>query len=352
MSDTSSAIYNGLWFDYASGDRVLTLTGRKAAALQAATPLAIAFIGSQVWSIVRIVFYHLHFRRKAANSSARIEKFEGYLDQRRVILRNSSGGLTLFWELGQQVFRWRRFSKNTSAVPFHFGFATPAMMIFALAHFALWIIAGVLVGFMWTQPYVTQMGLLQGNLCGTLSIFDYQNRTQQILFETVNINQTEAGDQYVKQCYSDKPSAIAPCGYYPQPKLTFQTRDADCPFDVSNNCINKDSTPYEIDTGFMDSSETLGINAKPEDRVLFRKSMTCSPISSRGFVDIVNANETDKASLWPPDTRLYRFYYGGIPGDGTFNTSWTFEFSSWKPSDGYGYDLTYFPNLSSRSHLC
>lgn len=254
------------------------------------------------------------------------------------------GGLPLFLQLFPQLFHWRRFIYRHLPRDQGCRSATPLILVVCLLHFAAWVVFGVVVSFLWTEGHVTQQALARGqNPCGTLSFNDDHDQTQQNLFQFSNINATIAADQYVKQCYIDKPSSSAPCAFYPQRRLDVKKRDDVCPFDVSQNCIGTNSTPFTMDTEYIDSSISLGINAKLEDRVLFRKLTTCSPISSQAFAVIVNANETDEASLWPPDTRLYRYYYGNIPGNGTFNTSYTFEFSQWKATDGYAYDLKYFP---------
>lgn len=336
--------YNGLWYDHTTNTLILTLSGAKASTLQASIPIALTFVGAQVWSIVRLTLYHLHYKRRPTTSSAQTDEFKGYLEQRRILLRNSWGGLPLFIQLFPQLFHWRRFIGRHLPRDHGCRFATPLILVVCLLHFAAWVVFGVVVSFLWTEGYVTQQALARGqNPCGTLSFNDDHDQTQQKLFQFSNINATVAADQYVKQCYIDEPSSSAPCAFYPQRRLDVKKRDDVCPFDVSQNCIGTNSTPFTMDTEFIDSSISLGINAKLEDRILFRKLTTCSPISSQAFAVIVNANETDEASLWPPDTRLYRYYYGNIPGNGTFNTSYTFEFSQWKPTDGYAYDLKHVP---------
>ena len=93
MEGALTTPYNGLWYDYATNTRILTLSGAKASTLQAALPIAITFVGAQVWSIIRLILYHLHYRRKPNTSSAQIGDLKGYLEQRRVLLRNSWGGV-------------------------------------------------------------------------------------------------------------------------------------------------------------------------------------------------------------------------------------------------------------------
>lgn len=344
MADATATPYNGLWWDYTSNSLILTLSGKKAGALQAAIPIAVTFVGAQIWPIIRIIFYHLHRRRTPPKSSAQTEDYQGYLQQRRVILRNAPSGISLFFQLCSQTLRWRSFiHRSPGGQPKEHGFRypTPAIMVVCLIHFAGWIIAGVFVSYLWTAGYVTQQALARGSNCGILSLNNFTDLNQQRLFEVVNNNQTLAGDQYVKQCYTDTPSSSASCAYFPQKRLEFNQSDAECPFDISNNCITANSTPIAMDSNYIDTSENLGVNADFKDRIYFRKLTTCSPISSKDYAVYVNANETAEASLWPPNSTLYRYYYGNIPGNGTFATNWTFEVSDWKPSDGYAYDLTY-----------
>ena len=52
--------------------------------------------------------------------------------------------------------------------------------------------------------------------------------------------------------------------------------NASCPFDKPL-CLTEG---VKIDTGFIDSAIDLGINAKPWDRVLYRKSISCAILNT------------------------------------------------------------------------
>lgn len=93
---------------------------------------------------------------------------------------------------------------------------------------------------------------------------------------------------------------------------------------------------YLLDTGPIDSHTDLGINAPPENRVTYQKINICSPIDSTEFARVVNANETDEAYYWPPDTTLQQFFYGPITNA---NFSYTFEYSQSTPLDNFPYDI-------------
>ena len=135
------------------------------------------------------------------------------------------------------------------------------MLIVCLIHSGGWIIAGVFVSYLWTAGYVTQQALARGPNCGILSLDNSTDPNQKRLFEVVNNNQTLAGDQYVKQCYTDTPSNSAACAYFPQTRLKFDHNDADCPFDISNNCIMANSTPIAMDTNYIDTSMQISKTA-------------------------------------------------------------------------------------------
>jgi hypothetical protein len=58
-------------------------------------------------------------------------------------------------------------------------------------------------------------------------------------------------------------------------------------------CLGPVNGSVFFDTGLLDSSNHLGINARIKDTVQVRKTMTCSPITTKGFVQNGNVTLND-----------------------------------------------------------
>jgi hypothetical protein len=156
----------------------------------------------------------------------------------------------------------------------------------------------------------------------------------EISFRRSGLIETIQAETYVTQCYGSGSSGA--CNVHAKQATQHTPPNTTCPLTDSDICISVNSTPYQLDTGPIDSHTDLGINAPLENRVTYQKINTCSPIHSTKFAQIVNANETNEAYYWPPDTRLQQFYYGPILNT---NFSYTFEYSEWTPLDNFPYDI-------------
>ena len=103
--------------------------------------------------------------------------------------------------------------------------------------------------------------------------------------------------------------------------------NASCPFDESL-CL---SEGVEIDTGFIDSAIHLGINAKPGDRVLYRKSISCAVLNdSLHVTDYVGPDPNNTA--YPYEKEIF-FYYG----PDTQGNNFTASFNNYTYDGGYNY---------------
>jgi hypothetical protein len=100
---------------------------------------------------------------------------------------------------------------------------------------------------------------------------------------------------YVQKCYA--PSANpngASCDSFVKPSLQRTVlADLACPF-ADGIC---DSRGINITSAFIDSHEDLGINARPEDRIRVRKSMTCA------VLDAENPKYNSGWVVQPPELR-------------------------------------------------
>lgn len=85
---------------------------------------------------------------------------------------------------------------------------------------------------------------------------------------------TLAATTYSRACYGTTQNPLQ-CAQYSQQQLPWTVnQNATCPF-TNGICFYGDSSAYEMDTGYIDSHEALGINAPKSERVQYRKVTTC-----------------------------------------------------------------------------
>ena len=87
----------------------------------------------------------------------------------------------------------------------------------------------------------------------------------------------------------------------------------DCPFDES---ICRNNTSVHFNTGYLNSHSHFGINAPASDRIEYRKTMSCAPLTTKGYVE-----GPEDAAQWGfywwyndgeniGDPLILKYYYG------------------------------------------
>ena len=94
-----------------------------------------------------------------------------------------------------------------------------------------------------------------------------------------------------------------------------------------------DNAAYEIDTGPIDSHSDLGLNAPQENRIKYRKKMTCAPIYADDFVRRETATKNDPGAI---GDNYIRFYLGSA-----WLHEWTYQFRPTAGVDKFDYDYEY-----------
>ncbi|KAI9783542.1 MAG: hypothetical protein M1839_003712 [Geoglossum umbratile] len=314
MSD-QFGVYYGLWTNYATNEWVLTTSNRLSIFLQGALPVFITLVGQQFWGITKFALHQSYAVRRGTDD---------FYHQRQTLLRNSSDG---FWIGVKLLGLWN------SRRPVHRVFPRILLvLILGLILYVGWNAAAIFVPFTWGRA--GDEVLVRSPHCG-LSIPLPTTQQGTTDFRRFTINQTILAETYTQQCYAKNTSSLQ-CGIYPKVSLPFSAKDSSCPFTSQAICISANSTPYQLDSGYIDSSSDLGINAPLKNGVAYRKVTTCSPVHGTPFAWIVNANETNEVNFYPPGARLQRFYFGPVP----MVSNWTFEYSEFAPIDRFGYDLT------------
>jgi hypothetical protein len=127
-----------------------------------------------------------------------------------------------------------------------------------------------------------------------------------------------AAANYAQQCYAANGSGVFDCNYFAISRMpTILNADASCPF-APEMCRSSDGGNMRLDTGYLSSHDHFGINAAPDERILYRHVMECAPFNTAGFESNGTAD----------DLNVTRYNYG--PAIRTLNGSvelgnWTYE---------------------------
>ena len=180
--------------------------------------------------------------------------------------------------------------------------------------------------------------LIRSNNCG---VFQYgDGAASDLVYRTKSLNDTITSAAYARQCYGSDSSSLLQCNQFAQPRIKFTTnRNATCPFSPG---LCRHGLAYQMDTGPVDSHTVLGINARPEDRIIFRKVTTCAPLSMTNYSEAVNG--TKENGLLLGDTFI-DLLYGPIDfaADSSNNDSvsnnFTYRYNTHTAKDEVGYTL-------------
>ena len=321
-------VHTGPWINWTKGPiygGTITLTLRDASILVSFFALFVRLVGSHLWSIF---CYLLHqWRSKQRNRDA-------FHHQHQALLRNSSSAATTLWLWLKVGWAWR-------SETFHPMLHSLAFVAIGILYIAAFGIAGLFS----SRLVITDRSVLvRSDVCGpwslsdqfTASNFNNFNATPAVLQEqesyAINSRQDLTNSlAYVQDCY---PVAGPDCENYIVGALNqIINWNASCPFDESL-CL---TDAIEIDTGYIDSAIDLGINAKPADRVLYRKTISCAVLSSDSPYFGSEVGPMPNNTAYPDDNMTY-FYYGpDNQGD-----NYTYSSSNYS-TDGlydYWYDMS------------
>lgn len=298
--------------------------------------LFVRLAGQHSWGILCYIIFRQ--RQKGLNSGSGQHR-----DPMQSILRNMNVDSTAAWQFMR--LRWRLRSGERSLFRRSILYA-----VIAVIHATLFVAAGVFVS------TVTETGknevLLRGHTCGVWqdpSAFDLYTSGSQAdyiennLWNSWTYQLTTMAADFSRQCYNTTAadSALANCNAYAPNLLEWTLKDGvACPFD-QKMCRNGQA--IRLDTGYLDSLLHFGINAKPEDRVKYRRLVECSPITMDGYVSQplntsqVTITQTAQllANLYEqPNTVFQEFNYGP-------NTSWnltsTYLWNNYTPNTAVNY---------------
>ena len=304
-ADTS--VYTGFWINWSRG-RVLgstiTLSQRYGGLLTAFLGIFVTVAGAACW-LIQSFFIHQYRAKNRPHSAMH--------HQQQVVLRNSNTAGSAAWQITQIAWRWRKTTRQSKL-------QSLSIVLLAVSNMVLFGIAGVFSAEV-TEAVGTET-LIQSPNCGYL-MQDPTDRPDLSAFDTVaglnamEANDTRAASAYSRACYGNALST-SQCRQYPKPNIGWTNKtNAPCPF--KGNICKDGVGGYEMDTGLIDSLETLGINSKASERVQFRKFTSCSVIRTKEYS--FDYNLTD---ITGELQQLIRYNYTSSSGDGS---NYTYQYN-------------------------
>lgn len=103
------------------------------------------------------------------------------------------------------------------------------------------------------------------------------------IFNSEVARKVEEAANYAQQCYSSSRSGMLDCTAFIVDHLSSTVdTEAPCPFSGGDMCRLQTSN-IRLDTGLLDSSEFLGLNAPKSQRIFFRNVLECAPLVTESF---------------------------------------------------------------------
>lgn len=303
MSDTADyyTIYEGVWTNWSRGKvlgSTITLNRRDGGLLISFITLFITQVGTAFW---RVLCFTLH-----QNLSAEAPR-DALYHQRQAILRNSANGASGLWSLVEVLWTWRRYEKHR---PYYRILPTIIFTVFFIGSFA---VAGI-----FSSKIATSTGtevLVSSEHCGYMDEV-HSTATQYLtILAPYGRKRATDSDNYAQNCYTNTSSPEG-CRMYVKKQLPWTSnRNASCPFpkEICKNEYNN----LELDTGFIDSNDHLGINAPPDQRMGYRTVFRCAPLAVDNYTTNVSVRRDEL------EATLTRFHmgptlFGDLADDFTF----------------------------------
>lgn len=285
-------VYLGIWTNWSRGrvlGATLTLSREDGNYVLAFTAFFIGLVSTRFW---RILCFILH------NSFSTSTPRDALYHQQQAILRNSDSadaGLLVFSQL---AWAWRKTAKRA------FVRVLPLIATAALSTVVFTIAGG------FSSSISTGVGndvLLDGSNCALVNTGYPDLGAASIIQQYVSRRASNAAN-YAQQCYSTNTSGMLNCGTFVKARIPssvdYQTP---CPFATG---LCQSDANIRLDTGYIDSHEHLGLNAPPDERVMFRTVLQCAPLVTEGYTNnISTSGENYTAYYYGPDTSGNNYTY-------------------------------------------
>ncbi|KAF4556604.1 Hypothetical protein D9617_1g084820 [Elsinoe fawcettii] len=273
ISGDGVLVHHGVWFNFAEGLSILTLNNMEANYLLGAIALYVTFYSQDFWYGVR---WALHtFRYRDPNPQHVIQH------QLQVALRNSGNPGSYLYKC---ILIWWAWRKIVSAQALK---RCGPEIFYSLVVFAGWIVAGVFIAVV-LEEVPKDVLIYPDPSCG----MEYRNWTlqpnEQLPWLTYREEVVENQMPRVDGCWFGNWTKAA-CSFYPVPKFELESEHGDCPLTNHSLCT---STPIEFHAGPIRSDHDLGIDTRPEEAVVYKRTSTCSTVDMENFATTIIVNKT------------------------------------------------------------
>jgi hypothetical protein len=251
--------------------------------------LFVAWSGSQLWALI---CYTLHQWRSTSDPQDAVHH------QQQLLLGLGLRDTDFLWRIVKASWRTQKSTKLNTTVR-----RQGPLVVYALSHCIIIFVASIL-----TSRLADTKGevLLKSPICGWPDTAVLQETQEKLTalpgadayYEGANWFYNLARE-YSQQCYTQSALLGTPsCGSFIQPRIDSTARFNDpCPFQ-DEMC---ETPAITLDTGVVDSHIHLGINAAPQDRVQFRKVLSCAIIpAERDFGTNWTTDATPQIFPWEP----------------------------------------------------
>jgi len=320
---SNAQVYAGKWTNWDDGTIKITLSVFSGKILLVAIALFITICGMQSWAVCRLLLHQMYSRGESWQTYGPDE-----LDDEDIhfVLRNYTafGTLLKVPKLALQRLRSPKRPDSPRRPPV---FWMVLILLIALINLAGWPVAALFSALVaGTDSHV----LITSPDCGIYLVTEFDDETlrEAVGFTSIWRNKTAIADQYVQQCYGAALSSNSLCHSFVQQELKWvATTNVSCPFG-GDICLGGELPAFEMDTGLLSSHEMFGLNTAPEERVMYRRKTTCSPLVTAGYSELI------PGVLPGEEIALYK--YGGVGSEDT-----TFLLSIYSQKTPAGYYLGY-----------
>ncbi|KAK0641330.1 hypothetical protein B0T16DRAFT_461405 [Cercophora newfieldiana] len=269
MADSAFNVYIGAWLNYSNDVLTLTLRDKEASILSAALVLFVGVVANHSWNVCKFIVHQVRTTRDTGDELHQ---------QQQVALRNSANNVHALLLMLRLAFGWGIPKRRTSKMA-AFGGSIPLIVLTLLGAIG-WAVAQLFLAVVWTNT--GDHFLVIPNHCGLVAATsNVTTAAGQAQFDLIKGGLTGA-NIYQLQCYrqhNDSDADRTRCNKFPVPRLDWIGSDAECPFGNKDLCLPAtNSTPFRMDSGYINSQTHLGINVEHSNSIDFRYIATCSPL--------------------------------------------------------------------------
>jgi hypothetical protein len=283
--DTQPSVYLGVWINWSRGQvlgSTLTTTQKNGALLVAFVALFTTFVCARLW---RIFCFASHHAFSDPNPQ------DAVYHHRQAVLKNADNATAGLISWYQLIQAWRKVGGR------------PFRRVLPLAMLTLLMAVTFTAASLLSSRIASAMGqeVLVRGTCGVNVLGHYiagQDKNPAVetspTFFTVLLpflaQRLVAYSNYALSCYASNKNTVG-CNTFVKDQLPFTSdRSAGCPFSPEL-CLLTDGNLF-LDTGYLNSHSDLGMNARSNERFLYRRTTHCAPLVTEGYRRSVNISDS------------------------------------------------------------